>query len=161
MTKDELAVSLKLLSGTFRHSMIPDELNGFWLVFKAVPAADFQAAVERAIGECERFPVPAVLRKFLPRKNPTKYLGARCTFHKNNPDKKAQEFEYTCERCVELCRSTWDTKPRESNRLSQLLKSYSESPTPSLSSPASARTAESQSSSAPDAKRAAKRTERE
>jgi hypothetical protein len=83
-------------------------------VFQRCDAADFNVAIDNAIGECERFPVPAVLRKLLPKKEKTVTTSSRCLFHRNNPDKKAQEYDYTCERCNELCRSTWDNVPRES-----------------------------------------------
>jgi hypothetical protein len=130
-------------------------------VFQGCDARDFEAACDKALAECERFPVPAVLRKLLPKKETTKYIGATCLFHRNNPDKKAQEYDYTCERCNELCRSTWDNVPRES-QLTSILKTLSESQSDNgtLSSQprGSATTAESRQTRGADAKPAKQST---
>jgi hypothetical protein len=116
---------MQRLSAVYSLSLSEAQLDGFWRVFGGCDVSDFNVAVDKAIGECERFPVPAVLRKLLPRKEKAVTTSSRCLFHRNNPDKRAQEYDYTCERCNELCRSTWDNVPRES-RLVKMLKNIDE-----------------------------------
>jgi hypothetical protein len=68
MTKQELTSGIMLLAATFDEIMSEARLEGYWLIFKYYNADDFMAACVKVLEERERFPVPAVIRRYLPEK---------------------------------------------------------------------------------------------
>jgi hypothetical protein len=68
--EDERAFSLGMarLSEVFRREVSELIMDSYWRVLSDLDAAEFTMAVDKALSQCDRFPVPAELRAFSGRK---------------------------------------------------------------------------------------------